>query len=104
VRVVRYAGEAGFRASVDFISGLPGETPEDAAASRALMSDLAELGARIHAHAFLPLPGTPWQREAPGEIDGATALLLDRLASRGCAYGQWKGQARLAGRLAARAG
>jgi radical SAM superfamily enzyme YgiQ (UPF0313 family) len=88
---------------VDFIAGLPGETPEDAAASRALMQRVADLGARVHAHAFMPLPGTPWQREAPGEVDAATALLLDRLASCGRAYGQWKGQARVAGRLAAAA-
>jgi B12-binding domain/radical SAM domain protein len=103
VRAVHLAREAGFGASVDFIAGLPGETPEDAAASRALMQRVADLGARVHAHAFMPLPGTPWQREAPGEVDAATALLLDRLASCGRAYGQWKGQARVAGRLAAAA-
>lgn len=83
---------AGFRAKVDLIFGLPGEAPEDAAATRRLMEELAGLGAEIHAHAFLPLPGTPWREELPGRVDPATRRLLDRLASGGRAYGGWRRQ------------
>lgn len=102
VRAVRLAAEAGFAPSVDFILGLPGETEDDLAATRALMQRLAELGARVHGHAFLPLPGTPWAGEAPGRIDEATGTLLDRLASQGRAYGSWRRQVRLAADLARR--
>lgn len=102
VRAVRLAAEAGFKASVDFIVGLPGETAEDLAATRALMLRLAELGARVHGHAFLPLPGTPWQGAPPGRVDAATGALLDRLASQGHAYGSWRRQLELAETLARR--
>ena len=91
-RAVRLAAEAGFRAKVDLIFGLPGETPDDAAASRALATELAAAGAEIHAHAFLPLPGTPWAGAEPGRIDIETRDLLDRLAGRGRASGPWRRQ------------
>ena len=39
---------------------------------------LAAAGARVHAHAFLPLPGTPWAGAAPSRVDPASRLLLDR--------------------------
>lgn len=99
VRAVRYAREAGFAPAVDFLVGCPGEGEEDRDATRRLMVRLAELGARVHGHVFLPLPGTAWRRAAPGEVDAATRALLDRLASRGAAYGQWRRQERLAAAL-----
>jgi len=94
-RAARLAEEAGFRLSVDFIVGLPGEKPEDLAATRRLMAFLADGGARIHAHAFLPLPGTPLGREPPGSIDRSTQAFLDRLGSRGRAFGSWRRQLEL---------
>jgi B12-binding domain/radical SAM domain protein len=95
-RAVALAREAGLDASVDFVIGLPGEDEDDRAATRALMAELAGKGARVHAHAFMPLPGTPWARATPGRLDPATAALLERLASAGRAHGQWKRQERLA--------
>jgi B12-binding domain/radical SAM domain protein len=91
-RAVRLSLEAGFRAKVDLIFGLPGETPEDASASRSLALELAAVGAEIHAHAFLPLPGTPWAGAPPGRIDDETRALLERLAGRGRVSGPWKRQ------------
>jgi B12-binding domain/radical SAM domain protein len=99
-RAICLAREAGFRPSVDVIVGLPGEREEDLAATRALMQRLAGLGARIHAHAFMPLPGTPWRAEAPGRYDAETTALLDRLASDGLAYGHWRRQERVGAELA----
>lgn len=101
-RAARAARAAGFGLDVDFVVGLPGEGPEDLAATRALMARLADGGARVHAHAFLPLPGTPWRGEPPGRIDDETRALLDRLASRGRAYGQWRRQQVLGRALAGR--
>jgi len=95
-RAVRQVLEAGFRARVDFIFGLPGEAPEDAAATRRLAEDLAGLGADIRAHAFLPLPGTPWAGATPGRIDGETRRLLERLSGKGRARGPWRRQERMA--------
>jgi radical SAM superfamily enzyme YgiQ (UPF0313 family) len=95
-RAVRLALEAGFRAKVDLIFGLPGETPDDVEASRALAVELAGAGAEIHAHAFLPLPGTPWAGAAPGRIDGRTRELLLRLAGKGRLSGPWRRQEEMA--------
>lgn len=100
-RAARLAVEAGFVPSVDYVCGLPGETEEDRAATRAQMARLAAFGARVHAHAFMPLPGTPWAGEAPGAMDPETGALLDRLAAQGGAHGQWRRQ-ELQGRAMAR--
>jgi B12-binding domain/radical SAM domain protein len=91
-RAARLAVEAGFVPSVDYVCGLPGETEEDRAATRAQMARLAAAGARVHAHAFMPLPGTPWAGEPPGQLDAETGALLDRLAAAGGAHGQWRRQ------------
>ena len=38
---------------------------EDLEASLRFAAELADLGARIHAHTFMPLPGTPWRDAQP---------------------------------------
>lgn len=95
-RAVRIAVEGGLRPDVDLLFGLPGEEPEDAAATMAFGRRLAELGARLHAHTFMPLPGTPFSDAAPGRVDPAAGRALEQLASEGTVHGQWKGQQRRA--------
>jgi B12-binding domain/radical SAM domain protein len=97
---VRIAIEHGFRPNVDFIFGMPGEDEGDQAASLRLAADLADLGARIHTHTFMPLPGTPWRDAEPAFIPLSTMRELDRLAQRGDAYGHWRKQAEHSMRLA----
>ncbi|GAA3224448.1 TIGR04013 family B12-binding domain/radical SAM domain-containing protein [Actinocorallia longicatena] len=97
---VRIAVEHGFRPNVDFIFGMPGEEAEDQAASLRLAEDLVELGARIHTHTFMPLPGTPWRDADPAFIPLETMRRLDTLAQRGEAYGHWRRQADHSVRLA----
>jgi B12-binding domain/radical SAM domain protein len=97
---VRIAAEHGFRPNVDFIFGMPGEGIDDQRASLALAAELADLGARIHAHAFMPLPGTPWRDASPAFIPLATTRELDQLALRGSSYGHWRKQAEHSARLA----
>ena len=102
IEAVRLTADAGFVPNVDFIFGLPGETPADIEASLNLAEELGNLGARVHAHAFMPLPGTPLKSAAPGILDASTTKRLEKLASRGAAYGQWKQQmnaARALGRI-----
>jgi len=96
-RAARLAVEAGLQPSVDLIFGFPGEEEADRAATRALAVRLGDLGAKVHAHTFMPLPGTPWADAASPALDGETRLLLERLASRGRAHGAWKRQEVLAG-------
>jgi B12-binding domain/radical SAM domain protein len=92
VRAVRICVAAGFRPDVDFLLGLPGEDSEDRAASIRLAEELVSMGARIHSHAFMPLPGTPLRDAEPSSIDRDTMLAMARLESRGSAYGQWRRQ------------
>lgn len=100
VQAVRLTLEAGFRANVDFIFGLPGETPDDLAASLRLTEKLGDMGAKVHGHVFLPLPGTPYKDAAPGKISDSTILKLERLSSKGKVYGQWRGQMKVAEAIA----
>jgi B12-binding domain/radical SAM domain protein len=100
---VRYILEGGFKAYVEFIFGLPGEGRAEALASLALAERLAELGARVHGHTFMPLPGTPFAGAPAGRIDPDIRLRLQRLASRGGLFGQWERQEPIARELAARA-
>ncbi|MGC9670428.1 TIGR04013 family B12-binding domain/radical SAM domain-containing protein [Planosporangium sp. 12N6] len=102
-RAVRLGVAEGFRINVDMIFGMPGEEAGDVDASLALARELADLGARIHAHTFMPLPGTPWRDAPPGDVDPETIREVDRLSQRGALYGHWQRQREHAVRLAAAA-
>jgi B12-binding domain/radical SAM domain protein len=99
-RAVRLGIEEGFRINVDMIFGMPGEDPTDVADSLGLAKELAGLGARIHAHTFMPLPGTPWRDAPPGDVDPETIAEVDRLSQQGALYGHWQRQREHAARLA----
>jgi B12-binding domain/radical SAM domain protein len=101
-RAVRLTSRAGFRPNVDFLLGLPGETPEDRRASLALADELVAEGARIHSHAFMPLPGTPLRDAPPSPIEPDVALAMARMEARGEMYGQWRQQMVLASELGKR--
>jgi B12-binding domain/radical SAM domain protein len=95
-RATEIVATGGLTPTVDLIFGLPGEGPEDVAATVQLMEDLVAMGAVLHTHTFMPLPGTPLEKEAPGRVDPALHSLLDRLASQGHQIGQWRTQEQLA--------
>ncbi len=98
-RAVRYAVEAGFEPNVDFLFGLPGEGDEDVAASVGLMERLVAAGARIHTHAFLPLPGTPLRGAPAAVVPELAVRALGRLEAKGSAYGVWRKQVEASGEL-----
>ncbi len=86
---------------VDVIFGLPGEQQEDVTATLLLMQDLVDMGAILHTHTFMPLPGTPLEDAPPGRVDPALHPFLDRLASQGHQIGQWRKQEEIAHRTQA---
>jgi B12-binding domain/radical SAM domain protein len=98
-RAVAISVEAGMRPDVDFLFGLPGETDADRAATIALAERITARGARVHSHAFMPLPGTPLAGAEPTPIAPDLADAVSRLESRGAAYGQWRQQQAAAGDL-----
>jgi len=87
---------AGFKAQIDFIFGLPGETVEDLNETVELIRELVAIGAVIHAHAFTPLPQTPFALEPPGRIHGRLRPLIKELIRNGHLHGIWHKQERQA--------
>ncbi|MEM7032021.1 MAG: TIGR04013 family B12-binding domain/radical SAM domain-containing protein [Chloroflexota bacterium] len=83
---------ADLRCIVDFIFGLPGETAEDRELTIQLMETLADLGATINTHFFMPLPGTPLANSVIGIPDPETIYFLERMTSEKSELGRWKGR------------
>ncbi len=88
--------KAGFKVDVDFIFGLPGETEEDIEETLKLMEKLVRMGARIHAHTFIPLPGSPLENAPPGKIPLKVKKYLMKIYGKGKLYGDWLKQERVA--------
>jgi B12-binding domain/radical SAM domain protein len=99
-RAVELTIRAGLKANVDFIFGLPGETEEDIRQTIKVMKDLIKMGARIHAHTFMPLPGTPFAKQPPGKIHRLIYKELKKLVPKGVVYGNWREQERIAEKIA----
>ena len=96
---VRIARKHGFIANVDFIFGLPGETIEDAEMTIRMMSDLADMGARIHAHTFMPLPQTRYEQAPYGKVRQQIRDKIRELTPKGIVYGNWEEQERLSEKI-----
>lgn len=67
-KAAKIVRKAGLNVSVDFIFGLPGETEKDRKKTLQFIKELMALGAKPRIHAFMPLPGTPFQKQAPGKV------------------------------------
>jgi B12-binding domain/radical SAM domain protein len=98
-QAVEHTLSAGLKPYVDFIFGLPGEEEEDIRETIRVMEDLVEMGARIHTHTFMPLPGTPFAHESPGRISQALEDVINRLTASGKAFGSWRHQYEIASRI-----
>lgn len=88
--------EAGMQPVVDFMLGLPGETVDQMRETLAFMEMLSRQGTRMHLHAFMPLPGTPWAALRPTPIPREIRRGVERLITDGKLFGQWKSQEGLA--------
>ncbi|KKK43228.1 hypothetical protein LCGC14_0731770 [marine sediment metagenome] len=86
--------------NVDFIFGLPGENPEDVNLTIKMMKELTAQGARIHAHAFIPLPQTPFSKKPVTKISEIYKKEIQNLISQGLAFGSWDNQEILASKIA----
>lgn len=91
-QAVRLTLQSGLKANVDFIFGLPDEKEKDVGLTLKLIRELTEMGARIHAHTFMPLVGTPFKDMPPGRIKRNVRKELEKLISVGKLYGQWHTQ------------
>ena len=98
-KAVELTRQAGLKANVDFIFGLPSETDDDISLTLKVIKDLNKLGARIHAHTFMPLPQTPLKKEKGGKISPALRKEINRLCSNGILYGDWQKQEKIAAKI-----
>ncbi|MCX8095793.1 MAG: TIGR04013 family B12-binding domain/radical SAM domain-containing protein [Caldisericia bacterium] len=80
---------------VDFIFGLPGEEKEDIEETLKVMKDLIKLGARIHAHTFIPLPMTPFQFEKSGRVNEKLKSFIKENFKGKIIFGDWGVQQKL---------
>jgi len=99
LRAVSLAKKYGYKIIVDLILGLPGETGEDVRQTVAVIAELSRMGARVHPHAFVPLPQTRFAGERPGIISPEVIRALEQMRQRHAIYGDWVEQRRLAGRI-----
>jgi len=87
----------GFYAKVDFIFGFPFETKEDVELTFNFIEKIVQkYNAKIHAHTFMPLPGTPLSNVGPGVLKQYHYKFLGQLASQGILDGYWLKQEELA--------
>jgi B12-binding domain/radical SAM domain protein len=82
--------EYDFIPKVDFIFGLPREKHEDQMQSLKLIEWICSKGGLIHAHHFIPLPGTTYEHENPSPISREVKKVLGKLALKGKASGVWQ--------------
>ncbi|WAC04131.1 MAG: TIGR04013 family B12-binding domain/radical SAM domain-containing protein [Methanoregula sp.] len=89
IAAVELCRDYGIIPVVDFILGFPFETDEDQLQSVRLIQWVAGHG-MVHAHRFMPLPGTPLEGSDAGRpLLPETALLLGKLALSGRLTGSW---------------
>ncbi|MGQ4870561.1 MAG: TIGR04013 family B12-binding domain/radical SAM domain-containing protein [Candidatus Thorarchaeota archaeon] len=100
INAARIALDTGFIPHIDMIFGLPGETPADRERSIRICEELIDMGAKIHAHVFMPLPGSDFASMPPGELDTETRRRLGDLSRKGFVTGSWGNQERIARHLA----
>ncbi len=102
LQAARWISLAGFRPHVDFVFGFPEETMEDRQLSRQLMETMIrEYGAKIHAHTYMPLPGTPLFPENPSTLDDETKNILKQWEGRKKLDGWWREQEIVARKIVA---
>ena len=97
---VKIAIKKGVSVSLDFIFGLPGETKEDIEKTIKVMRDFIKMGAKIHAHTFMPLPQTPFAKAKPGKVDRRIIMAVRHEIPKGIVYGTWHNQQILAEKIA----
>jgi B12-binding domain/radical SAM domain protein len=85
--------------NVDFIFGLPGEDINDVKETIVLMNELINMGAKIHAHTFMPLPQTPYANVGRGKVNDEIRAYIRTHINNGVVYGNWAEQARISKKI-----
>ncbi|MFX1602221.1 MAG: TIGR04013 family B12-binding domain/radical SAM domain-containing protein [Promethearchaeota archaeon] len=97
---IRMSFDCGFTPHVDMMFGLPGETRDELRASIEMCEELAGMGAMVHGHVFMPLPGSAFENMPPGTLDPESRSALGELSRKGMLTGSWSTQETMAAELA----
>ncbi len=92
VNAINIALDVGFVPHVDMIFGLPGENDEDIKASLEICQLILDTDAKIHAHVFMPLPGSEFENMPVGNLTRETRQILGEMARKGNLTGSWNHQ------------
>lgn len=84
--------KVGLKPKLDFIFGLPGENEDDIKKTIKVIEELSQKGAIIHAHTFLPLPGTPFARKSLTPLPSKLIKVIHKLTGKGLLFGEWEKQ------------
>jgi B12-binding domain/radical SAM domain protein len=95
INAVKLSIKFGFKPIVDFIFGLPGEDERDVEETIKIMSELVKMGAKIHAHSFIPLPLTPFQFERSGRVKERIRKFIKDNLKENIVFGDWGIQQKL---------
>jgi B12-binding domain/radical SAM domain protein len=83
----------GYLPLIDLIIGNPGETYQERLDLLEFIQDMIKhYRIRVHLHAFMPLPGTPWQHRFQEPIEPDIHKRLKKLANAGHLEGWWENQ------------
>ncbi len=92
-KAIRASLKANFSVNIDLIFGLPDETTKHLKETQKLIEfTLRYPKTRIHGHYFLPLPGTPWEKEKVTKIPAKFFKFLKELERKKSLYGDWEKQ------------
>jgi B12-binding domain/radical SAM domain protein len=100
LNAINIALEVGFIPHVDMIFGLPGERDDDVRKSLEICQLILDANAKIHAHVFMPLPGSEFENMPAGALNQQTRHMLGEMARKGHLTGSWSHQERLGSDLA----
>ncbi len=95
INSVKVSIKYGYKPIVDFIFGLPGEDEKDIEETIKVMNELIKMGAKIHAHTFIPLPLTPFQFERGGRVKEKIKKFIKDNLKENIIFGDWGVQQKL---------
>jgi B12-binding domain/radical SAM domain protein len=99
-RAIRLVHAAGLVPLVDVMFGFPGEAAEDRRQSLELVDDcLRETRAEVHAHVYLPLPGSAAWPAPPENLEPWVLAHLEARTREGRLEGDWREHRALGQRL-----
>ena len=96
INAVEVLNSHGFEVDVDFVLGMPPEGIDDMEETIRFMELLtSRYKVRIHAHYYLPLPGSPFDVREPKPLPNVVRKRLLKLLGKGKLYGDWIKQEKL---------